>query len=355
MSKSFIPFHQIREYKSVIVVDSLYKKTFALSHWRGALKLKNLHADTSAGICLNAIRANIPEIAYPYLTNNHFDVDGFLGIWSLMNPVLALENAEALILAALIGDFRELDWTHPNADFALKLVCWLNTQEKERFYPPFGFKALGQNEAKICVQKYEFFLPRFEEVLRNIDAFREEWADEYEQVKLHTDILKRAESQVSIIGDIRLLIVETPEPLHYYALFGESSNCDMVLCMYDDQRYELEYKYTTWVDTATRYAFPRLHLKNLAEKLNRLEKNSSVWAYDSIMDTGPALRLEIEGLSKEERFDHPFNREIPPSSIFPLAFKEEVIRFYRQAYQHIEPRYDWTWKQMREVQGGLFV
>lgn len=349
-SKTFIPFTTANAFPDVLVVDSYLTGAFTLSHWRGAPKLPGLHDDTSTGICLNALKAGIEELKFRYLTNNHFDVDGFLGIWSLMYPELALEYEQVLRAAAILGDFRERVGGPKVADQALKLVAWINEEERRRFYRLFGAMDQHENEARACLPKYDYFLPRFADVLLNPYRYEASWGPEYERVKGDRKRLRQGESQVRLLAPLRLMIVQTPEPLHYYALFGQSHTADMVLSMYGGQRYELEYKYTTWVDTAHRTSFPRMHLRPLAKRLNELEQGQGQWLADSIMDTGPILRLETDRMSKSARFDHPYRRHIPPSSLAPETMQQEVIAYFAQAYQNLSPRTRWSWEEVRAVQ-----
>lgn len=343
--KQFLPFKQVEADSQVVVVDAMHPHGLIFSHWRGASKHEGLDDDTSLGIVLNAIKAGHEGIEYPLVTNNHFDVDGFLGVWSLFEPKLALQYEEALREAALIGDFREYDSRRPGADLGLKLVCWLNETERREFYQPFGAK----DEAEACVPKYEYCLGRFAEVLQHLERFEDVWGSEYEQVKAHTAIVRSSQSRLDLISDIRLLIVETPEPLHYYALFGQSREADMILTCYEGQRYELEYKYTTWVDTESRCAYPRLAFDTLTDQLNAQEFNSERWQADRMMDTGPIFRLGGAELSKAARFDHPFKREIFSSSISSEVLKAAILSHYRMRFATIAPQNAWTWAEMREA------
>ncbi|MEM6344533.1 MAG: DUF6687 family protein [Bacteroidota bacterium] len=341
--KKFLPFKQITADSQVVVVDAMHHHGLIFSHWRAAPKLKGLHDDTSLGIVLNAIKAQHEGIDWPLVTNNHFDTDGFLGVWSLFEPQLALRHESALREAALIGDFREYDPSRPGADLGLKLSCWLNEVERRAFYMPFAAK----DEAEACIPKYEYCLPRFAEVLEHPERFESVWGEEYAMVKAHTALLQQEPSQLTMIEDIRLLVVDTPQPLHYYALFGLSREADMVLTCYNGQRYELEYKYTTWVDTAERWAYPRLPLDPLAEKLNTQETSPLLWGGDRIMDTGPQLRLRGEILDKAARFDHPFKRAIYPSSLSPTRLKAIILSHFRTLYEGTAPQNAWTWAEMR--------
>lgn len=356
MQKEFIPFSAIQEHApaGVLVVDSYHPKGFTLSHWRGAPKLAGLHDDTSTGIVLNALKAKLPEVhTHMYVTNNHFDVDGFLGVWSLFYPQLALSYERVLRKAALLGDFRELVLQNGEDFLALILVCWINKVEREEFYAPFASYVPGQREAVLCVEKYRSLLPRFEEVLLAPNDHRQVWEEEYARVLKDYAILRNAYSSVQLQEDIRLLLVETEVPLHYYALFGSSSAADAVLALYSDNRYELEYKYTGWVDTL-RPGYPRLSLEPLARQLNELEESGYRWGAEKFTDTGPILRLQDAELSKEQRFDHPYKRPIYSSSIAPEAFKEAVLRFLRTYLSGLPQKGDWTWAEIRSINKQLF-
>ena len=353
--KAFIPYSDIQQYKNVLVVDCYHPRGLVLSHWRGAPQLPHLHDDTSTGIVLNTIKADLPQLqTYPYVTNNHFDVDGFLGIWSLMFPGRALKHESLLRKMALLGDFREM-YLHTEEDnLALKLVCWINTIENKRFYAPFASYAPRQSEVKLCVPKYSFFLKAFGDVLLNPNAYRGEWIKEYEQVKKDWEMLLSAKSVLTLERDIRLLVVESPEPLHYYALFGQSAPADMVMSLYSGNRYELEYKYTSWVDTHSRPTYPRLDLQQLVLQLNQLEESQYKWAADKITDTGPILRLQGRVLSKEERFDHPCNRPIYSSSIPARKFRAVVSQYFKEYYQQIPQQSLWSWSELKALNERLF-
>ena len=354
-AKAFISFSEIQQYEDVLVVDSYHPRGFVLSHWRGAPKVPGLHDDTSTGIVLNTLKAGLPKVLESqHVTNNHFDVDGFLGIWSLLNPDEALPHESLLRKMALLGDFREIALDSEEDHLALKLVCWINTVETRRFYAPFASYAPRQSEVKLCVPKYRFFLAAFAAALRDPEAYRNDWAAEYKQVVKDWTVLRSQQSTLTLEKDLRLLIVETPEPMHYYALFGQSAPADIVMSLYSGNRYEVEYKYTNWVDTATRPSYPRLDLQPLVQQLNRLEESTYAWAADKITDTGPILRLQGKALSKEERFDHPCKRPIYSSSIPARTFKGVVCRFFKEYYPQLPKKTAWNWAELRAINERLF-
>jgi hypothetical protein len=347
-TRKFIPFSEVKNNKA-IVVDSTHANGVMLSHWKGAPTPPELRDDTSAAIVLHALRHNLPQLDLPYVTANHFDIDGFVGVWALLNPERALENEELLRQVALIGDFRELDLNHPLAGEALKLVCWVNAKERELFYKPFAADEAEVKEAAQCVQKFMYFLREFGRVLQDPDWERGAWEDEVASVLLGYRDMYKPDTEITRNPEIGLVMIETPHPIHYYALFSRTRGFDMVLTCYERNRYELEYKYTTWVDIASRPTLPRLSMAPLAGRLNQLETSGRRWTHDAITDTGPLLRLGGDTLTRTEAFDNPTEREIYTSSIPVDRLKEEVVAYYRKAYSGIQPKYNWTWKEVKEL------
>ncbi len=343
-----MPFSEAKTHRALIV-DSAHPNGLVLSHWRGAATPAEVRDDTSAAIVLNALRLDLPGLELSYVTANHFDIDGFVGVWSLLNPEKALENEELLRQMALIGDFRELDLNHPLAGEALKLVCWLNARERDMFYAPFAADDMEESEAKLCVQKFTYFLREFGRVLQDPDWEKPVWEEEVADVLLGYRDMYKPDTKLERHPGIGLIVVHTHKPLHYYALFSRTIGFDIVLSCYDDNRYELEYKYTTWVDIASRATLPRISLAPLARKLNELEQSGHTWTADGITETGPLLRLDGTGLSRMEAFDNPTSREIHSSSIPVEELKQIVIAFYKEAYAGVQPKRFWTWEEVKEL------
>ncbi len=342
--KSFIPFHELNN-REAIIVDGAHSSGLILSHWKGQNNIEGIADDTSAGIVINAIIHNHPGLRYELITATHFDIDGLVGVWSLFEPGLALQYEKVLKAVARIGDFRELNLSLEEDDAALKIVCWIDAEERTRFYPPFG----DDHELKACAEKFAWFLPRFAEVIKNPDQFIEVWSKDYLRIKNDYETIQGNTSDFSVIREIGLTIIKTPQPVSYYALFSATHGTDIVLSMYSENRYELEYKYTTWVDIVSRPALPRISLQPLCDQLNEIETSGKKWFCDAINDTGPLLRIENSELTKAERFAHPTEREIFSSSIAADVFEKLVNDFFLQAYQNIQPKNNWSWQEVRRI------
>jgi len=344
----FVPFAQLRRQPTIVVDSTGLGAALTLAHWRGAATPLALRDDTSAGSVLRALGAPAtPGLEASAVTANHFDIDGFVGVWALLHPELALAHEELLRLVARLGDFRELDWQHPLADTALQLVCWLNAEEKARFYEPFGAPARRRREDEASAEKFAWFLPRFAQVLLQPESGRDVWEPEYQRVLAARQALGGPLTGRRTYPELGLAVVQTPVPVPYYALFGPTAGFDWVLGLYDGQRYELEAKYTTWIDLESRPTLPRLPLAPLAARLNELEKSNYRWSADPLTDTGPLLRLTGRPLTKAERYADPDGRPIYASSIAPATLEAEVVAYLRAGYVGVEPKRYWTWAEVR--------
>ncbi|MCA8831158.1 DUF6687 family protein [Hymenobacter pini] len=348
--KYFVPFRQLRQQPTIVVDSTGLGAVLTLAHWRGAATPELLRDDTSAGSVLRALhQPATPGLEAGAVTANHFDIDGFVGVWALLHPELALRHEHLLRLVTTLGDFREINWQDPLANHALQLVCWLNAEEKARFYEPFGAPARRRREDEASAEKFAWFLPRFAEVLENPEVGRAAWEPEYTRVLQGVASMQSPATTLRRYPETGLTVVRTPEPLPYYALFGATAGTDMVLSLYDGQRYEFEYKYTTWVDLESRPTLPRLPLDALTARLNQLETTPRRWTFDGITDTGPLLRLGGKSLTKVQRYADPDQRPIYTSSITAEQLEQEVVAFFRAGYAGIEPKRYWTWTEIREA------
>jgi len=352
-ARAFVPFSQLRRQPTIVVDSTGLGAALTLAHWRGAATPPALRDDTSAGSCLRALHAPAtPGLAAQAVTANHFDIDGFIGVWALLHPGLALAHEELLRLTATLGDFREIDWQHPLADHALQLACWLNAEEKNRFYEPFGAPARRRREDEASAEKFAWFLPRFADILQHPEVGRAAWEPEYTRVRQAVATLQETHTQRTVYAEIGLVVIRTPQPVPYYALFGPTAGFDWVLSLYDGQRYELEGKYTTWIDLESRPTLPRLPLAPLAARLNELESSPYRWGADPLTDTGPLLRLAGRPLPKAERYADPDGRPIYASSLAASQVEQEVVAFLRQGYAGVHPKKYWTWAEVRAVSNG---
>src|SRR5215471_20843625 len=92
-------------------VDGTVDRSLHFSHWQGNQTPAEVKADTSTEIALKLVtsphRAQLTE-GIELVTNNHFDTDGVLSVWTVLTGERAGELRNQLISAAEAGDFSEM-------------------------------------------------------------------------------------------------------------------------------------------------------------------------------------------------------------------------------------------------------
>jgi hypothetical protein len=98
-----------------------------LSHWPRNRTPAELKADSSTEIAINYLRSPERERYRrnaEAVSNNHYDVDGLMSMWAVLNPEAALEHVELLVATGECGDFDRWSGEH-----ATKIACALYGME----------------------------------------------------------------------------------------------------------------------------------------------------------------------------------------------------------------------------------
>ena len=190
------------------------------------------------------------------------------------------------------------------------------------------------------------------------DAFEDQWKDEYTRVLKEYNDIHNSKDSIKTYDDIGLVTVNCDNPGHYYSLFSTSSGYDIVLAKYSDNRYEIETKYTTFIDLSSRPVLPRIELQNLCNYLNKIDSSCDSnlkWISNRIVDSGPIARIENneKHLTKAERYGHPFERPFYQSSIPPEELESLLVSYLRHAYKNAKARKDWVWKDLQDYNRNI--
>ncbi|CAK8992181.1 Probable beta-D-xylosidase 2 (AtBXL2), partial [Durusdinium trenchii] len=287
-----------------------------------------LRGDTSTELTCNAV-AQGKHLAFSFVTCNHFDIDGYFAVLCCVEPAwwTAVKRRDVVVAAARLGDFRE-GATEPRVgDTALRVCCLINSLERKHFRRPFE----GDDG------KFDFFLQPTQialvkDVVDGRCTHEHLYSDEYRRVLAD---LGRIQS-VAHHRDIGLVVVHASQPLHYYALFSDCRGCDTVLAVYPGDRFEIEHRYTTFVDLTSRPVLPRVCLSKL---------KVADYSAERYVDSGPLWRRDAK-LTKAQRYGHPFERDIAAA---PRGVKEaDVMRALTQLLAHARGRAQqrWTWAEL---------
>src|ERR1700679_1499618 len=102
----FVPYHKLDGISNIIVDGPATGGTIlTLSHWPKTPTPPALKADLSAGIVFNYLDQPDHHVETDAVSNNHFDEDGLVGLWTMLNPEKALERRAAILDVAGAGDF----------------------------------------------------------------------------------------------------------------------------------------------------------------------------------------------------------------------------------------------------------
>jgi hypothetical protein len=292
-----------------IVVDGARHadSLLVLSHWPKSGSPAALRDDLSAQITFHYL--DHPELHVPAVavSNNHFDQDGLMSVYALVDPDGAQSRRARVIDVARAGDFG----TYEDRDSAR--IAWT--------------LANLANALPDGVDPYAELLDCLPELLDHPERFRDSWAEEDEHLEASEAGIASGEVQIEELTDLDLAIVTVPEswtvrpvhrftPLIHHAVHPTAVNnaTDRFRLLYvRGQHYEVLYRYETWVQYVSRRPPGRIDLTALADELSALEPGDARWTFDGVDAIGPSLHLLGSGPD-------------PASAIAPAELRDRVIR-----------------------------
>lgn len=279
-------------------VDGTVANSIHFSHWQGNQTPSEVKADTSTEIALNLVGSpNAREFTggIELVTNNHFDTDGVLSVWTMLEGERSLTFAERLIAAAEAGDFSEYS---TEAGVRASLVI----QGSDQVAPgeePGSLLAnhLAGEVLKDDARAYQLVLPEVERVLTRTDDYEFLWRDAFARIHRAMESFARGTSKVEELRDAHLsVVVLAPElfapkgfdpSLHAapYTAISHHARGQLFLIaapMSDGWGYRVDYPYYSWAETVVRPPVLRRDFQLIIARLNELEKNASAeWRADT--------------------------------------------------------------------------
>jgi hypothetical protein len=228
-----------------------------LTHWRGNRTPRAYKADTSTEIALKFIDAPESESdawAGAVVVNNHFDTDGVLSCWVLLEPEIARPYRDLLIAAAEAGDFDE--W--PAHDRGL----WLDASTRA-----LAGRAADDAEA------YAIAFDQLRGLLATLDDRGDLWGVEWDQLQQARRALDSGLLCIERRGGIGLVRhapgqAEIPGPLLARALLPLARRYLLAFEHGDGTRsYRYERPRYAWAETVIRPPCPPPDAPALAQAL----------------------------------------------------------------------------------------
>lgn len=271
-------------------VDGTVDNSVHFSHWEGNETPAEVKADTSTEIALNLVASPNREKltrGIDLVTNNHFDTDGVLSVWTVLNGERALPLGEKLIAAAEAGDFSEF-----SSEDAIRASIVIQGSDQAGANNDSGSPLasfLAGEQIDDDARAYELVLPEVERVLTRTDEFEGLWRTAWEQVATAIESFERGESTVEEYPDTRLsLIILAPEvfsaagfnPTRHaapYTAISRYARGQLFLIatpLNDGWTYRIDYPYYSWAETVVRPRIKRRDFSRLISHLNQTENSS---------------------------------------------------------------------------------
>ena len=299
-------------------VDGTVDNSIHFSHWQGNTTPREVKADTSTEIGLNLVaspnRAALTK-GIELVTNNHFDTDGVLSVWTVLNGERALAYRDLLIAAAEAGDFSE-----HSSDEGVRISIAIQGSDQASSNNDDGSplaRLLAGEDVDDNARAYELVLPEVERLLTNINDYEPLWREGWNNVAAAIESFERGKSSVTEYSDSKIsLIMLAPElfdgtgfsPTKHsapYTAISKNAKGEIYLIAIPDNGgwfYRLDYPYYSWAETVVRPQVTRRDLTNALQLLNSKEGNrEGSWQTDNREMTSAVKFLDGGGMLAASR------------------------------------------------------
>jgi hypothetical protein len=293
-------------------VDGTVANSIHFSHWQGNETAAEVKADTSTEIALNVVASPNRERltgGIDLVTNNHFDTDGVLSVWTMLSGERALKLREQLISAAEAGDFSEY-----SSPIGVRASIVIQGPDQASSTSDSGSplaRKLAGTEVDDEARAYELVLPEVENVLTNIDHYEPLWIEDWRRLELAMESFASGRSQVRSFADGQIsLVILSPEifeladsdptrlgpPNTAISRYASGRLFLIATPFKDGWVYRLDYPYYSWAETVQRPRIERSNLNLTIQRLNEIEPSQAgEWRADTSEMTSAVKFLDHGG------------------------------------------------------------
>ena len=278
-------------------VDGTVDNAIHFSHWKGNKTPASVKADTSTEIALNLVSAPDREEltqGIDLVTNNHFDTDGVLSVWTVLTGERALELRDRLIAAAEAGDFSELS-TQAGVRASI-VIQGSESPIDEDAGSPLARQLAGEPVSDDA-RAYELVLPHVEKVLTRTNDYASLWCDPWNRIATALDSFAKGRSRVDEDSEAKISLVTLAPEIFSSSGFKPTRHCAPFTAISHHARgevfliatpfeggwaYRIDYPYYSWAETIVRPRIERRDFSSLVAVLNEMEANpAGSWRVDT--------------------------------------------------------------------------
>jgi Family of unknown function (DUF6687) len=303
-SLRYAPYRDLDEAHPSVVVDGSPAPgtVLCLSHWPGMESPPQFWADLSAEMALHYAGAFDRHGAAQLVSNNHFDQDGLVGVYALVEPDQARARQEFLVEVARAGDFAT---TRDRRAARVSMVVSAYADRARSPLPGLG-DTEGYDEATALL--YDELLGRLPEICDHLDApaYRSVWAEEDDTLRASEALLASGTVRIEEVPDVDVAVVRVPPDapdagghrfggdwvhgLHPIAVHNATERGALLTVGGD--RFTFAYRYESWVQLRSRRVRPRVDLAPLTVQLNEAEAGAGSdarWTAQAVSALTPTL------------------------------------------------------------------
>jgi len=297
----YVPYSDIGDQPHIIVDGAPLDSTvLTLSHWPNNQTHDSVRRDTSTAIVFAYLDSPNLHRDVPLVSNHHFDEDGLLSMFGIVDPQTALAHRELLIDTSFAGDFGVYE--HPDA----VRLCFVIESFCDPAVSPLPAATFEGCERRRVAALYAAMLERVPELANDVGAWEALWCDQFEHLEASHELIERGAVTIEEYPDVDLAVIHIPEDIpartvrryleaeqaavHPFAIHRQTT-CNRLLRI-TGRRYELQYRYESWLQLASRRPLLRVALDDLAADLNTREQAAGEWRCEPVGEVVPRLWLD---------------------------------------------------------------
>ena len=297
----YCPYSQLGDKPNIIVDGSAQRATtLTLSHWPWSPTTPELLRDTSTDIVFAYHDTPSLHQDIDLVSNSHFDEDGLLSMYALVDPQHAMQHRDLMIGASRAGDFGIYQDIEA-AKLSFVLAAYADPELTSLPQTIFSGSAAEQ-----VAGLYQHMLGVLPDLLETYAEHRDFWEPELLHLQSSETAIDEGRVIIDEIPNLDLAIVRIPADMpvrtvrrylrrwqrsvHPFAVHNVTQ-CSRIVWLKGDS-IEFQYRYESWVKLASFKPALRVDLKGFAQRLCDLETAGGEWLFEGVNEVAPRLMLQ---------------------------------------------------------------
>jgi hypothetical protein len=296
----FCPYSFLEDQPNIIVDGKEQRATvLTLSHWPWNQTPRELLRDTSTDIAFAYLDSPAHFVDAGLVSNSHYDEDGLLSMYALVDPVNAMRNRGLMIATSRAGDFSVC------SDIRAAKLSFILAAYADPEISPLPSEVFSGTATNQIHSLYRLMLNELPGLMDNIDAYPHFWQDELQHWQESEAAIAEGRVVIDELPHLDMAIVRIPEDMpartvrrylrkwsrsvHPFAVHDVTHSSRIVWIK--GASLEMQYRYESWVQLASRRPHMRVDLAGLADRLTDQESAGGQWQFEGVNEVAPRLRL----------------------------------------------------------------